>query len=1136
MSNSAHDQRLIDALQGLAVHDHLCLIYETQAEQFAAIVPFVRLGLERGERCIYIADDNTAQTVLEALQRGGTEADAAIRSGALVIAGKRDAYLKQGYFDPDWMIGFLAESTRAAKAAGFTALRVTGEMTWQLGGDPGVERLIEYEAKLNRFFPEHDALAICQYNRARFSPEIILDVIRTHPLVISGGMVCRNFYYVPPDEFLKPEQTLHEVNRLLTNVREREQAEEALHESEESFRTMFEQSLAGIEIYDESGKLIDVNPACLELFGVESVDAVRGFDLFADPSLPTEARGRLEQGESVKYETTFDFELVRQRALYPTTRSGQCFLNCLITPLRAPDHSITGYLVHVDDITERRRAEEALRRNERSLKDAQRVAHLGSWTLDLAANELRWSDEVYRIFGLEPQEFAASYDAFLETIHPDDRVYVDTAYMNSVQHDVPYDSVHRIVRRSDGTIRYVHEVCENVKDETGRVVRSLGTVHDITELKQAEEELRFRNLLLSTQQEASIDGILVVDENSKIISFNRRFVEMWNIPAEVIESKSDQRALQAVLDMLAEPEQFIQKVSHLYEHRHETSRDEIALRDGRTLDRYSAPMVEPDDRYYGRVWYFRDITERQQRERELTCIATVSAALRAATTRAEMLPIILDQVIALLNAAGAALAMRDPSSGETVIELGRGGLVGYAGLRIPPGQGVNGQVIATGRPYLNNDVRSDPQFYRPDLLDDIRAAACVSLMARGQAIGVVMVGCNVEISEQEVRLLTAVADMAANAIHRATLHEQMERQVQRLMALHTIDTAISASLDLRLTLNVLLDNVIAQLSIDAADVLLFKPDSHMLEHAAARGFRGRGIERTRLWLGEGHAGLAALERRVVAVVDLASSATPFARALLLVEEGFASQHVAPLVVKGQIKGVLEVFHRTRLDPDAEWLEFFETLATQASIAIDNVTLFEGLQRSNIELALAYDSTIEGWSSALDLRDKGTEGHTRRVTELFLQLARALGVTDAELVHFRRGALLHDIGKMGVPDGILLKAGPLTPQEWSVMRTHPQLAYKMLLPIGYLRPALDIPYCHHEKWDGSGYPRGLKGEEIPLAARIFAVVDVWDALRSDRPYRESWPDDKVREHLREQAGKHFDPKVVEAFLEMQTGEQ
>ncbi len=190
-----------------------------------------------------------------------------------------------------------------------------------------------------------------------------------------------------------------------------------------------------------------------------------------------------------------------------------------------------------------------------------------------------------------------------------------------------------------------------------------------------------------------------------------------------------------------------------------------------------------------------------------------------------------------------------------------------------------------------------------------------------------------------------------------------------------------------------------------------------------------------------------------------------------------------------------------------------------------------LEEAHQQLLKAYDQTIEGWARALDLRDQETEGHSRRVTQLTVELAKACGMDDETLTHIRRGALLHDIGKLGIPDSVLLKPSALDDNEWELMRQHPQMAYEMLYPIEYLRPAIEIPYCHHEKWDGSGYPRGLKGEEIPLSARLFAVVDVWDALTSDRPYRPAWSPEKALAHLQEQAGRHFDPKAVELFLKV-----
>ena len=211
--------------------------------------------------------------------------------------------------------------------------------------------------------------------------------------------------------------------------------------------------------------------------------------------------------------------------------------------------------------------------------------------------------------------------------------------------------------------------------------------------------------------------------------------------------------------------------------------------------------------------------------------------------------------------------------------------------------------------------------------------------------------------------------------------------------------------------------------------------------------------------------------------------------------------------------------------------FAEALAGQAAIAIENITLFQNLKRANLDLSIAYDTTLEGWSRALEYFDHDTEGHTRRVTDLTMKLASALHVPDSQLVHMRRGALLHDIGKMAIPGEILNKQGNLTGEELQIVQQHPQAAYNLLKPIPFLRPALDIPYCHHEKWDGSGYPRSLKGEEIPLAARIFSIVDVWDALTSDRPYRKAWSRQEALEYILAERGRFFDPLIVDVFSQL-----
>ena len=388
-----------------------------------------------------------------------------------------------------------------------------------------------------------------------------------------------------------------------------------------------------------------------------------------------------------------------------------------------------------------------------------------------------------------------------------------------------------------------------------------------------------------------------------------------------------------------------------------------------------------------------------------------------------------------------------------------------------------------------------------------------------------------KVQERTAELAKANEILQADILERMQAEDRIRRQLEHLAALSAIDRIIASNFDLRISFLEILKYVKAELGVDASDILVLNSTSQILEFGAGLGFRSQDAEKTQMRLGESHAGRAVLERKLIEIPNLKDEPDNSLLTKLLLGEDFVCYYAVPLLAKGEVKGVLEVFQRSALEPDAEWLDFLKALAGQAAIAIDNAILFDSLQRSNSELTLAYDATIEGWSHALDLRDKETEGHSRRVTEMTVRLARAFGFSEAELVQVRWGALLHDMGKMGIADGILLKPSPLTAEEWVLMKQHPTIAYEMLAPVRYLRLALDIPYRHHEKWDGSGYPQGLRGEQIPLTARIFAVVDVWDAMRSDRPYRASESEKKVRAHIRSLSGTHFDPKVVEMFLKM-----
>jgi PAS domain S-box-containing protein len=371
MNPAAQRAALIAALEQLAPHDHLCSIYDSPQEHYAVAIPFIRIGLDRGEKCIYIADDGTVGDVRQAMQSEGIDVERAIASKALVLATKEQAYLEHGSFHPDWMFTFWKETTQLAMSEGFSALRATGETEWVLRGGRGLERWMEYESRLTHTLSESNCSALCQYNRRLFPPELILDVIRTHPMVINGSTVCRNLYYVPANEFLGTNQTGREVERLLTNIRERERVEDALREQ----------------------------------------------------------------------------------------------------------------------LTERRRAEEELRRSGAYLAEGQRISHTGSWGWNIATGELFWSQEHFRIFGFDPEKAKPSYSMFLERIHPKDRAFVEQTVDRAVHERSDLEVDYRIVL-TDGSTRYLQSLGHPVISECGDLVEFVGTVMDVTERKRAEEALR----------------------------------------------------------------------------------------------------------------------------------------------------------------------------------------------------------------------------------------------------------------------------------------------------------------------------------------------------------------------------------------------------------------------------------------------------------------------------------------------------------------------------------------------------------------------------------------------------------------------------------------------------------------------
>jgi PAS domain S-box-containing protein len=779
-------------------------------------------------------------------------------------------------------------------------------------------------------------------------------------------------------------------------------------------------------------------------------------------------------------------------------------------------------------------ADRALRETNQLLATIIQASPLAIIVLDRESRVTLWSPAAENLFGWKAAEVVGKE---LPTIPPHLLDKVDLSLQGRFL-DAAHPMQETQRQRKDGSLVDVTiSKAPLCSPQGGQVTGTMAIIADITERKKIEQDLadseeRYRRLVETSPDAIGIctDGVIVYANPSSAAIFGAknanellgtRLIE--RIPVEKqVDFQQRTRDLEQG-NIIPYTEQRLNKLN------------------GEPIDveTFIVPFT-----YQGKPSIqiiARDISQRKGAEEalrhrlaEVEALHTVSAILRTANSIDEALPVLLDQTLAALNCESGNIWIYQPEEGNLHLAAAKGWFRQTIGMTIKPGVGVAGKVFASGQIHYSPDFSNDPYSQvspHPEInIPAGQSGVSLPIRTAEEIVGVLMISMALprQVTSEEMNLLTSLAEMAGGAIHRIRLHEETVHQLKKLEALRSIDLAITSSLDLRLILNILLENVISQSKVDAACVLLTQSPNNSLIYSAGRGFRTHAIERSRLRMGEGLGGRVALEGKPWLVPSL-SEEPAFDRSATLAGESFVAYYGIPLIVKGAVKGVLEIFHRSAFTLGADWLSFLETLAGQAAIAIDNSQLFENQQIANRELTIAYNATIEGWSRALDLRDREAEGHSQRVTEMSLRLARALHVKEEDLVHIRRGCLQHDIGKLGVPDEILLKHGRLNDEELKILKMHPVYAYNLLEPITYLHPAIDIPYRHHENWDGSGYPDGLKGDQIPLAAQIFAVVATWDALVSGRPYRPAYSREKALEILQEQRGTHFNPAVLDEFL-------
>jgi HD-GYP domain-containing protein (c-di-GMP phosphodiesterase class II) len=523
----------------------------------------------------------------------------------------------------------------------------------------------------------------------------------------------------------------------------------------------------------------------------------------------------------------------------------------------------------------------------------------------------------------------------------------------------------------------------------------------------------------------------------------------------------------------------------------------------------------------------------QRRAQETAAIAEVSQDISASLQLDIVLEKIAQHAKNLLQAETSAVYLADPARGI----LRPIAAIGPDSDEIKQDQlvfdrGILGYIATHKHGEIVNFTDQDP---RTHIIQGTEKVANehllgVPVISKDQLTGLIAVwriGQDHTFKPKDLDFLENLAGQVAVAIENARLFEYAQHRLEELEVLQSIASALRQAQTLHDALPIIFDQLIKLLHVDSASLELIDPVNQEIVTELACG-QWAPVTGFRTPLDVGVSG------RVIRTCQPYITTNAITDGYLVRPDLIGDLTVVacvPVVAQRQAIGALWVGRLNLTQFTQEEVNSLMALGEMVGNTIQRMKLHEQTERQAEEITSAYDLTLEGWAKALELRDKETEGHSRRVTELTIQLSREFNIPESELVHIRRGALLHDIGKMGVPDGVLIKAGPLNDEEWVEMKKHPRYAYDLISPITYLQPALDIPCCHHEHWDGSGYPSGLSGCQIPLAARIFSIVDVYDALTSDRPYRRAWSRQAAIQYLRDQSGIQFDPAVVAAFLQL-----
>ena len=955
------------------------------------------------------------------------------------------------------------------------------------------------------------------------------------------------------------------VQVVVRDLTEQKQVEKAMQASEERFSKAFLASPIPICITTlEDGTFVDVNEAYLKLSKWKREDVIghRAQELsFYKPGDREQFISRLlnheiMQGEERKFFTSGN-DTLDVAAFHELIEIGgqTCILSMFY------------------DETGQKQAEELIRVNEEKLRAI--VEHTRniyySYTPDHMLTYM--SEQTRNILGYEPEEALIDWQNLL-TDHPvNQRGLMLTK--KAIDTGEPQEPYVLELKAKDGRNIWV-EVRETPVVRDGKTISVVGALTDITERKEAEERMERQLAELTVlhavatagsqsdseneiiEKTTQIIGGMLYPDNCGILLLNPEGTMLLphssyrgSPPDDLMQGFSVSMGVTgrvaisghpARLDDTAIDPAFIETTAGIH------SELCVPIRINQKIigvlnaeSRKFGAFDEEDERLMNTVAgalgtaleRIRLFKAEQRQRQNAEHVREATAALTSTLKLPDLYDTILTSLEKIIQYDSASIALE--KDGEMEIVAGRGfpensRIIG----KTLPANGKWRDLQSSQHSIILADAQLDSKFQDLEETPYIHGWLGIPMIVEDTVIGFINADSRQvnKYTEEDAALGQTFANQAAMAIKNAFLYKSEQRRHQEAEKLRQAATAVASSLNLKEVLGLLLSALKDVVPFDTASIIL--PEDDQVRIVAVSGFPDEAqiVDKT-------YPSNDGLFDHIIAsgqslILEDAQLDSRF-------KKWPASERIrgwlgVPMIARGQVIGfiTLDSFTPGTFSPgDAELAQSF---AHQASVAIENTRLFENLQKTNLELSQAYDTTLEGWGKALELRDKETQGHTLRVTNLTIKLARRMGCNIEQLIQIRRGVLVHDIGKMGVPDQILNKKGSLTKKEWEEMRKHPQYAFDLLYPIAYLRPALDVAYCHHERWDGTGYPRGLRDTQIPLAARIFTVVDVWDALLYERPYRKAWARKKIMKYIQDQAGIHFDPQVVKVFLQMMQEEQ